>query len=498
MSLLPSNGGRMVMGECFRQRLGLFLLLMGLVLFIPSCAVNPVTGKHELMLLSETDEINLGRETDGRIIQQYGIYEDQRLTHYLHDICQQVAKVSHRPQLRYHFKILNLPLVNAFAVPGGYVYFTRGILATINSEAELAGLIGHEIGHITARHTAKQYSQAQLAQLGLGIGELFIKDIPMLSGLAQLGVGLLFLRFSRDHEREADDLGVEYSSKVGYDATCMANFFETLERMNPGFDRSGLPSWFTTHPNPENRVEAIRKRAKEWQQKLGPRNFKINRDFYLKQIDGLIFGDDPRQGYLEEHVFYHPDLRFQFPIPSKWKIHHRPSQIQMVDEEEKAMMILIITSGSSLKELVKEFINRTGAVVIRSEPIQFNHLFSQRVVSEIYTQTSAYRLLSYFIGKGKNVFIFHGFTSINLFQKYAPIFDNTMRQFKELNDLPKIQVKPDRIRIHSTRDSDTLENILRSFGIENERLQEMALLNGRYLNQRIPENTLIKVVEKGR
>lgn len=499
MSLLPINkGGGIVMEECFRQRWSLFLLWMSLIFLISSCAVNPVTGKHELMLLSETDEINLGRETDGRIIQQYGMYEDQRLIHYLNDICQQVAKVSHRPQLHYHFKILDLPLVNAFAVPGGYVYFTRGILATINSEAELAGLIGHEIGHITARHTAKQYSQAQLAQLGLGIGELFIQDIPMLSGLAQLGVGLLFLRFSRDHEREADDLGVEYSSKLGYDATYMANFFETLERMDLGLDRSGLPSWFTTHPSPENRVEAIRKRAKEWQQKLGPRILKINRDFYLKQIEGLVFGEDPRQGYIEDHVFYHPDQRFQFPIPLRWRIHHRPSQIQMVDEEEKAMMILMVTSGSSSKELAKEFIKRTGAVLIRSETIQVNHLFSQRVISEIYTQKAAYRLLSYFIEKGKNVFMFHGLTSINLFQKYGPMFDHTMRQFKELNDLRKIQVKPDRLRIHSTRNSDTLENILRSLGIENERLQEMALLNGRYLNEKIPENTLIKVVEKGR
>lgn len=486
------------MGERFRQRWVLFLLLMGFVFLIPSCAVNPVTGKHELMFLNETDEINLGRETDGRIVQQYRIYEDQKLNHYLNDLCQRVAKVSHRPQLHYQFKILDLPLVNAFAVPGGYVYFTRGILATINSEAELAGLIGHEIGHITARHTAKQLTQVQLAQLGLGIGELFIKDIPMLSELAQLGVGLLFLRFSRDHEREADDLGVEYSSKAGYDATYMAHFFETLERLSPGIDRSGLPSWFTTHPNPVNRVEAIRKRAKEWQQRLEPRDFIINRDRYLKQIDGLIYGDDPRQGYIEEHIFYHPDLRFQFPIPLKWRIHHSPSQIQMIDEEEKAMMILTLTSGLSPKEVAKDFINRTGAIVIRSEAIQVNHLFSQRIISEIYTQKAIYRLLSYFIEKDKKVFMFHGFTSINLFQKYGPTFDHTMRQFKELNDPKKIQVKPDRIRIHLTRDSDTLENILRSFGIENERVQEVALLNGGYLNQRIPINTLIKGVEKGR
>jgi len=216
--------------------------MIGLLFWISSCAVNPVTGRQELMLLSEPDEIQFGRQTDGQVVQEYGLYEDAKLTAYLNDICQRLGKISHRPNLTYHFKVLDVSVVNAFAVPGGYVYFTRGILASLNNEAELAAVMGHEIGHITARHSARQYSQAQLAQLGLGVGMVFAEKIPALSELAQLGVGMLFLRFSRDNERQADDLGVEYSSKVGYDATQMASFFETLERMNPGSDRSGLPS----------------------------------------------------------------------------------------------------------------------------------------------------------------------------------------------------------------------------------------------------------------
>ncbi len=192
------------------------------------------------MLLSESDEVKLGQETDPQIVKEYGIYEDRKLTAYLNGVCQHLGKISHRPNLTYHFKILDASVVNAFAVPGGYVYFTRGILATLNSEAELAGVMGHEIGHITARHSAQQYSRAQLAQIGLGVGSLLI-DSSILTGLAQLGVGMLFLRFSRDNERQADDLGVEYSSKADYDANQMADFFETLERMNPGSDRSGLP-----------------------------------------------------------------------------------------------------------------------------------------------------------------------------------------------------------------------------------------------------------------
>src|SRR4030043_523721 len=303
-------GRRSTMLERFIKIGVLIFFQIGIVFWIPSCAVNPVTGKQELMLLSETDEINLGRETDGRIVQQYGIYEDQKLMAYLNDICQRLAKVSHRPKLTYYFKILDVSVVNAFAVPGGYVYFTRGILATINSEAEFAGLIGHEIGHITARHSAKQYSKAQLAQIGLGVGEILARDIPVLPGLAQLGVGMLFLRFSRDNEREADDLGVEYSSKAGYDAAQLASFFETLERINPGSDRSGLPGWFSTHPSPEDRVQMVRLRAKEWQRGHELKDPKVNREKNLREIKGLVYGDVPLRGYGEDNIFYHPVLRF--------------------------------------------------------------------------------------------------------------------------------------------------------------------------------------------
>ena len=448
------------------------------------------------MLLSESDEIDLGRQTDAEVVKEYGVLEDPKLTAYLDDFCQRLGKVSHRPKLSYRFKIVDASVVNAFAVPGGYVYFSRGILATLNSEAELAGVMGHEIGHIAARHSAKQYSRAQLAQVGLGVGSVFI-DSPVLSGLAQLGAGMLFMRFSRDNEREADDLGVEYASKAGYDSAQLASFFEALERMNPGSDRSGLPGWFSTHPSPQDRVHVVRPRAKEWQEKLRLGDSKINRDAYLRRIDGLLFGDDPGQGYVDGNIFYHPGLRFQFPVPTKWKLSHKPSQVQMVSEGEDAVMLLSSTSGSSSREAAGEFIAKTGASVIRSDGIQVNGLSSQRITSEIRTQKGAYRLTSYFIEKEKSVFVFHGLTSVERFQNYGPLFENTMRQFRELSDPRRIDVKPDRIRIRTTRSSGSLENALRSFGVSNEKLKEVVLLNGGNPNQILPANTLIKVVEKG-
>jgi predicted Zn-dependent protease len=475
------------------------LLIFGLLFLITSCAVNPVTGKHELMLLSEADEIKLGSETDAGVMKEYGVYEDAKLATYLNGICQRIGKISHRPTLPYHFKIVDVSVVNAFAVPGGYVYFTRGILASLDSEAELAGVMGHEIGHITARHSAHQYSQAQLAQVGLlGIGLALPEKLSSLAGVAQLGVGMLFLRFSRDNERQADDLGVEYASKIGYDATHMANFFETLERMNPGSDRSGLPNWFSTHPNPEDRIKVVRIRAKEWQDRLGRRDLVINRDEYLRHIDGLVYGDDPRQGYVEENIFYHPGLHFQFPVPADWKINNTPSNVQMVSGGQDAAILFTMTKGTSPNEAAKTFASQNKARVIEAESIQVNGLPSERLLSDVQTQKGVIRVLSFFIQRGKEIFVFHGLTSPNLLQKYGAVLDRTMRNFRELSDPRRINVKPDRIRIRVTGASNTLENVLSSSGVPNEKRKELALLNGKNLNEVIPPNTMLKVIERGR
>ncbi|MGQ9647389.1 MAG: M48 family metalloprotease [Thermodesulfobacteriota bacterium] len=470
--------------------------LIAFLLWGVSCAKNPVTGKQELMLLSESDEIKLGQETDVQVVREHGIYEDPPLTAYLKGICQRLGKASHRPNLTYHFKILDASVVNAFAVPGGYVYFTRGILAMLNNEAELAGVMGHEIGHITARHSAKQYSRAQLAQIGLGMGSLLI-DSSVLSGLAQLGVGMLFLRFSRDNEREADDLGVEYASRGGYDATAMANFFETLERMNPGADRSGLPGWFSTHPSPVNRVRAVRARALEWQKKLNQKDLKINQEAYLRRIDGLVYGDDPRQGYVADNIFYHTGLRFQFPVPSGWKLNNTHTQVQIWSENQDALIVFVVTSGTSPREAAQKFVAETKARVIQSEALRVNSLPSYRLHAQVQSQRGVYQLLSYFIEKEKHIFVFHGLTPRDRFQNYRPLFDHTMRQFKDLTDPKRIHVEPDRIRIRQVRTAGTLENEFRLLGIPNEKMKSLALLNGRDLNQMVPANSLIKVVEKG-
>jgi predicted Zn-dependent protease len=475
---------------------------IGLLVFLASCAINPVSGQHEFMLLNEQEEVQLGGQTDAQIVKEYRLYPDPRLTSYVEPIGQRLAKTSHRAELPFQFKILDSAAVNAFAVPGGYVYVTRGILSSLNSEAELAGVLGHEIGHITARHSAQQYSRAQVAQVGLGIGSIVGAVFPVIggltTGLAQVGVGMLFLSFSRDNERQADSLAVEYASKTGYDGAQLASFFESLERMNPGADRSGLPSWFSTHPSPEDRLKAVRAQAKEWQARVGARELRVNRDEYLRQIEGLIYGEDPRQGYEAGGIFFHPELRFQFPVPAGWKLNHSPSNVQIVSEKKDALMLLAATSEKSPREAAGLFVSKSKGRIVRAETLPVNGLPAQRVFSDHATQQGDIRLVSYFIQKDQRVYAFHGISQQTAASRYESLFVNTMGGFKELTDPARINVQPDRVRIRPAQTTQTLADLLRSFGVAEAKLQEVALLNGKNLSERIPAGTLIKVVEKGR
>lgn len=471
--------------------------LLGLVLALSSsCAIDPVKKTPQFMLLSEKQEIELGRQTDQQIVREYGIYEDPKLTRKIGEMGQHLSGLSHRPHLSFEFKVLDSPVVNAFAVPGGYVYFTRGILASLNSEAELAGIMGHEIGHITARHSAEQYSRAQLAQIGLAAGMVLSETFRVLGGLAQVGVSMLFLSFSRDNEREADALGVEYACKAGYDGASMAAFFEALERMNLESKKGELPSWFSTHPSPEDRQGAIRRDALRWQKELGARGLKVERDGYLRTIDGLVFGEDPRQGFVDRGVFYHPGLRFQFPVPEGWAVANSPAMVQMASEKKDAAVFFALSSAGSPDEGARVFIEKTGARVVENFAERVNRYPSRRLVTQMNTRQGQAGAMSCFIEKEGKVYVFHAFTALNRFQGYRPLFEKTMTGFQGLTDPKRLNVKPDRLRVRAAPASGTLRESLRALGASEDRFKELAVMNGMDLNDRLQGGTLIKVVER--
>jgi predicted Zn-dependent protease len=230
-------------------RFGLFALIAALA---TACATNPATGKRQLSFMSEDQEIQMGRELDAQVRQEMGIYQDEALGKYVEDIGMRLARLSPRPNLPWHFTIIDSPAVNAFALPGGYIYITRGIVAAMNSEAQLAGVIGHEIGHVTARHTAQQITRSQIAGVGLLAGMILSSDVARYGELAQQSLGLLFLKFSRDDETQADELGIRYCTKAGYDPREIPPTYDMLGRLALR-EGGGLPSWMSTHPDPGDR-----------------------------------------------------------------------------------------------------------------------------------------------------------------------------------------------------------------------------------------------------
>src|SRR5690606_27690235 len=284
---------------------------------------------------------------DHQVIATFGEYKHDKLLAFIQEKGNEMAEISHRPNLQFHFRILDSPVVNAFAVPGGYVYFTRGILAQFNNEAELVGVLGHEMGHVTARHTVSQQSKQQLGQLLLIGGMIASEQFRDFAGYAMQGMELLFLKFSRDHERESDKLGVEYASKIHYDPQQMANFFNTLSRMSGTEGPGGIPTFLSTHPDPGDRYRDVTRRAEDWKSKIDNDNWQVNEDSYLRMIDGIVYGEDPRQGFVENEVFYHPELKFSFPVPAGWMLVNSPSQVQMAPQDGQALVVFSMAQESS-------------------------------------------------------------------------------------------------------------------------------------------------------
>ena len=483
-----------------------YLGLVVLTLFLVECSTNPVTGKKEFMLLSEDQEKALGLESDPGIIAAYGLYDDDKLQQFINSKGKQMGAISHRPNLDYQFRILDSPVVNAFAVPGGFIYFTRGIMAHFNNEAEFAGVLGHEIGHVTARHSASQYSKQVLAQVGLVAGMVAFPEFQQYADLAGSGVGLLFLKFGRDDESQSDKLGVAYSTKIGYDAKEMAGFFNTLKRLSAKSGQS-IPTFLSTHPDPADRFNKVNNEARRVQASSSKKDFKVNRNNYLKMIDGLVYGEDPRQGYVENNVFYHPDLKFKFQIPNAWKTVNSPQQVQMGPEDGRAIMLMSLAQGSSLSQaeasILQKYkmnkisgrnttVNGLSASVMTMEPAPSTDQQQQQQQQ----QTKPIRVLSYLIQYNGMIYNFLGVAEVKDFNYFTNIFESTMTSFQKLTDPSKLNVKPERISIKTVNKAGTMQQTLKSFGISNNRLEEFAILNGMELNEQVAKGMLIKVATK--
>ncbi|MBK7232305.1 MAG: M48 family metalloprotease [Saprospiraceae bacterium] len=482
----------------------LLFLTLGFSFLITSCSRNPVTGKKELSLMSESQEKSMGLEYDPQIQAEYGMYADSSWQRYLREKGGSMARISHRPNLGFQFRVIDSEVVNAFAVPGGYIYFTRGILAHFNSEAQLMGVMGHEIGHVTARHANEQYSKQMLAQIGLIAGMVLSPKFREFSDLANSGVQMLFLKFSRDNESQSDKLGVEYSSKVGYDAAHMADFFKTLGRLS---DAQGarIPSFMSTHPDPGDRYNKVKTMAVE-KKKEFPQATKVERNAYLNRLDGMIYGKDPKQVFKEGDVFYHPELKFQFPTPNDWAYENTPSKVQFSTKDQKAIMVLSLAAEKDLNSAASAHISHYKLKTIRQDRATVNGLSAIYILAELPPEQQAattqeqaantLRVGTMLILHNGMVFNITGVTAQNDYNAYESSFNKTMNGFKILTDPSKLNVKPEKIAIKTVNKQMSLRDALNQFNQDSKRHDELSILNGMLLTDAVSQGTLIKTITK--
>ncbi len=458
-----------------------------------SCAVNPVTGKRELMLYSESQEIELGKQTDAEVAATYGLYDDAALAAYINRIGLGLAAKTQRPGLPYRFSVLDSPVVNAFAVPGGAVYVTRGILAMMSSEAELAAVLGHELGHVNARHSMSRMSQQQAAQIGLLAGSVISKDFARYAGLAGAGLQVLFLKYSRDDENQADALGVDYARAAGFDPADMVVTFAALQKMGDLSGGGSLPGFLSTHPLTSDRIAHVQAMLKPEDRSLvrGP-------EAYLRQVDDLVYGEDPRQGYVENGIFYHPVLRFQFAVPAGWKVENTPARVLLLASDENGGVIL---QGGKTADTAEEYARKQAAGIAQAGGKLLGE--NRRTVNGLSCFEQAYaitpenaapvRMSLSCLKKGDWVYAFQAISPEASAQRYEPDFQRVVGSFKDLADASKIGRSPQRLALVKADGRDTLQAIFKRAGMPESSWPRFAVWNGMEAAAVPPAGKLVKV-----
>jgi predicted Zn-dependent protease len=482
---------------------GALSLLLSALLFY-SCVTDivPATGEKRYLGFTWQQEAEIGKQVSKEVAALFGVYRDPKVERYVMDVGNRVLATSHlrRPgideQIRktpVTFGVLDSPTINAMALPGGYIYVTRGMLAHLNNEDQLATVLAHEIGHVAARHAARQAWQQQIGQglllggalLGQGLG-LPAQDILNLGSMA---AQLIFLRYSREDELEADKLSVEYSSAAGYGPREAIGLFQTLNRIQEK-EGQGMPSFLATHPNPGDRIQRIRELTG-----AQPRDKRPVADSrYLNAIESLVVGEDPRQGFVEGNVFYHPDLRFRFPVPRGFKLINQPAQVVMVESQNRAVLGFKSSGDKSLEAAAAKFLNQPGLRIIERGPMRSNGSPAFVVVADAQKQNGqVVRVMVYFIEYRGTVYHFVGYTAPQAFGVFRSVFLQTMQGFGETQDPRILNRQPVRLAMQPvSRPAPFRELIPRNLPAPFTS-EDVAIFNQVELNQQIDPGTILKI-----
>ncbi len=470
------------------------LILAFVLALLSGCAQNPVSGKTDFVMMSETQEIAIGRQNDEQIKKQYKVYESKALQDYVNRVGQKIAKQSHRPELEYHFTVLDTPEINAFALPGGYVYITRGIMAYLNSEAELAAVLGHEIGHVTARHGVRQQSAAQATNIGLTIASIFVPEIGSMAGqnISNILGGALLSGYGRDHELEADRLGAVYLARTDYDPQAIIKVIGVLKNQEladaklakqEGREPRSYHGLFATHPDNDTRLQQAVSEA----DKNGSAHAHFEgRDEYLNATDKLIFGDSSEQGVVRNNRFYHAELGIALSFPENWQVHNLPASLVAVSPrgETTLQMKMDATPRGTPSEYARKLVGsgaKTEALDVNGLPAATFEL-PNTLGGVIYLSKSAYILVAQ--AKEKNGLSAHR----------NEVF-GTVRSFHTLTKEERKLVKPLDIRVITARQGDTYAKLATGSPLGKSAESYLRLINAQYPEGEPKPGQAIKIVE---
>ena len=470
------------------------LLLVSLVAW--GCATNPATGRRQLMLMSEQEEIQIGRQSDKEIRQQMGLYNDAALQAYVNTIGQKLATSSHRPTLPWSFAVVDEPAVNAFAVPGGFIYLTRGILPFLRDEAELAGVLGHEIGHVDARHSAEAYSRQMGAGLGMAIAGVLAPSTQPLQGVAGAGLGVLFLRYGRDAELESDRLGVGYAASQGWDPRGVPGLLSTLGRLDAATGSSrGVPNWALTHPPAADRVA----RVQEAVAAAPAGGTATNASALERHLDGLVFGDSREKGIVRGNDFLHPILRFAVRFPEGWQVSNTDTQVSARREaSSNSVMLLELAQGTGpLAQLATAQMAEAGWRQTAGERSSINGLDAYVGTYQGAVNNTPATLQAAHVRAGTQTYIIAGAAPSREFAASASSFSSAIRSFRTLSQAEADRVQPSRVDFRNARAGDTWESLARDVSGGNVTAATLAAMNGRDVSAQPRAGERLRIVVGG-
>lgn len=481
------------------------IFLFSLSLFT-GCAVNPVSGKQDLVLLSESDEIALGHKTNQEVLQQYKIYDDPALQAYVQKIGNKVALKSHRSNLDYRFTVLDSQEVNAFALPGGYIYITRGLMSYLKSEAELAAVLGHEVGHVTARHSVRQHSANKLTNLGLTLGSLFVPGMTQTSSqLAQLFGAALLRGYGREHELEADRLGAEYLARTGYNPNAMLDVIRVLKNQEvferevakaEGREPRTYHGVFSTHPDNDTRLKEVVGTAHKLTENTASASY-VGHEEYMSYINKMVYGDSPRDGILRDNRFFHEDLNFSMTFPKNWSVSNLPDRILLAAPDEAAFM-QITTEDIDKKISPRNFIiQRMRLTNLDDEAVlNINGLQAYTGVSVINTEEGARPTrvtVIYFEGRA---YVIAGTAKVaNNLAKYDQAILDTAKSFHALTKKEKLLAQPLRLNVIQASKQTRFARLAKQTSLDAHAESQLRLLNAMYPDGEPKKGQLLKIVK---